>query len=427
MSAGHAAAEKLAIDGGTPVRREPILPGWPGGLLIGAEERAQVLEVLDSQSLYRHYGPRPRHKAAELETGFARAIGSRHALAVTSGTAALVVGLAALGIGPGDEVIVPTYTWVATINAVVALGAVPVFADIDESLTIDPAAVEAAITPATAAIVPVHMRGAAADMGRLTAIAERRGLVILEDAAQAVGGWFRGRRLGTFGKLGAFSLQYHKVITTGEGGMVVSDDTALFERAVRYHDQGSVRIEELDELIPEGSPLLIGLNFRMGELTAAVGVAQLAKMDWIIGQMQQHKRRALRGIAQVPGLTVRPLPDPEGDTGATLIFSTPTAEAAPRFAKALTAEGVPATVAWTSGQHVYHHFDQLIERRFLSRRHCSWECPRYTGRATLRKGQFPRSDEILKRAIHVNLHPLLSESDVDDIATAVQKVARAVL
>src|SRR5262249_24150575 len=249
------------------------------------------LEVLESQTLYRHYGPHPRHKAAELEQKFAATMGGRHALAVTSGTGALLVGLAALGIGPGDEAIVPTYTWVATINSAVTLGGVPVFVDIDESLTMDPRAVEAAITDATVAIVPVHMRGAAADIAPIVAVADRHGLPILEDAAQAVGGRYRGRRLGTFGKIGAFSLQYHKTITTGEGGMLVSDDTALFERAVRYHDQGSVRVEELDEMIPEGSPLIIGVNYRMSELTAAVGVAQLGKMDWSIGHMEAHHAR----------------------------------------------------------------------------------------------------------------------------------------
>ena len=417
---------KLALDGGTPVRREPLLPGWPGGLLIGAEEKAQVLEVLDSQSLYRHYGPRPRRKVAELEQKFAQAVGARHALGVTSGTGALIVGLAALGIGPGDEVIVPTYTWVATVNAVVTLGAVPVFVDIDESLTMDPRAVEAAITPSTAAIVPVHMRGAGAAMADILAVADRHGLAVLEDSAQAVGGRYRGRRLGTFGRIGCFSLQYHKTITTGEGGMVVTEDTTLFERAVRYHDQGSVRVEELDELIPDESPLIIGVNYRMSELTAAVGVGQLGKMDWIIGQMRAHKARAVRGIAGIPGLTVRPLPDPEGDTGATLIFSLPAPEAATHFARALSAENVHASVPWTSGQHVYSHFDQLIERRFLSKRHCSWECPQYQGKATLRKNQFPRSDEILRRAVHIDLHPLMAESDVDDIVTAVHKVAGAV-
>ena len=420
-------ASKLALDGGTPVRREPLLPGWPGGLLIGEEEKAQVLDVLESQSLYRHYGPRPRHKAAELEQAFAAAVGTRHALAVTSGTAALIVGLAALGVGPGDEVIVPTYTWVATVNAVVTLGAVPVFVDIDASLTMDTSAIEAAITPSTVALVPVHMRGAGADMAPIMDTAGRHGLAVLEDTAQAVGGRYRGRRLGTFGRIGAFSLQYHKVITTGEGGLLVSDDTSLFERAVRYHDQGSVRVEELDELIPEGSPLIIGVNYRMSELTAAVGVAQLRRMDWIIDRMRAHKARLVRAVADVRGVTVRPLPDPDGDTGATFVFYTETAEPATRFARALTAEGVPASVAWTSGQHVYHHFDQLIERRFLSRRRCAWECPQYQGKATLRKGQFPRSDALLKRAIHLDIHPLFSDRDVDDISVAVHKVADAVL
>jgi len=421
------ATARLAVDGGTPVRREPLLPGWPGGLLIGEEEKAQVLEVLESQSLYRHYGPRPRHKAAELEQGFAAAVGARHALAVTSGTAALIVGMAALGVGPGDEVIVPTYTWVATVNAVVSLGAVPVFVDVDESLTMDPGAIEAAITPSTVLVVPVHMRGAGADMSRIMEVADRHGLAVLEDSAQAVGGRHRGRRLGTFGRLGAFSLQYHKVITTGEGGMLVSDDTSLFERAVRYHDQGSVRVEELDELIPEGSPLIIGVNYRMSELTAAVGVAQLRRMDWIIERMRGHKARLARAVADVRGLRVRPLADPDGDTGATFIASTPTAEQATRVARALTAEGVPASVAWTSGQHVYHHFDQLIERRFLSRRRCAWECPHYQGKATLRKGQFPRSDDILKRAVHMDIHPLFSDRDVEDISLALHKVAGAIL
>src|SRR5262249_35098292 len=193
------AAGKLAVDGGTPVRQTPLLPGWPGGLLIGEAEKAQVLEVLESQSLYRHYGPRPLRKVAELEQGFARAMEVRHALAVTSGTGALIVGLAALGIGPGDEVIVPTYTWVATINAVVMLGAVPVFVDIDESLTMDPRAVEAAITPSTAAILPVHMRGAAADMAGIMAVAHPPGALVDVGGPPGVGGLLPGRAGGAVG------------------------------------------------------------------------------------------------------------------------------------------------------------------------------------------------------------------------------------
>lgn len=419
--------DRLAVHGGPPIRTTPLLPGYPGGLLIGDDEKAAVLEVLDSQSLFRHYGPRPLRKVAQFERAFAAAMGARHAVAVTSGTAALMTALAALGVGPGDEVIVPTYTWVATINAVVHVGAVPVFVDIDDSLTMDPTQVETAITPCTKVILPVHMRGAGAAMAPILDIAARHGLHVVEDTAQAVGGRYRGRRLGTLGTIGAYSLQYHKVITTGEGGMVVTDDPALWERAVRYHDQGSVRMEELDETIPVGNQLMIGINFRMSEITGAIGLVQLGRMDWIIARLRAHKAAILDGLRGLPGITLRRLPDPDGDTGATLMFFLPTAEEARAFSTALTAEGVRTTVAWDSGQHVYYHFDQIIERRMFAERHCAWECPYYKGRARLEKGMFPRTDDLLRRALHIDLHPLLTERDESDIVRATRKVARALL
>ena len=422
-----AIAERLAIDGGTPVRATPLLPGWPGGLLIGAEEKAAVLEVIESRSLFRHYGPRSLHRAVALERAFAEAMGAKHGLAVTSGTGALITSLAASGIGPGDEVAVPTYTWIATVSAVVILGAVPLFVDIDESLNMDPAALEAALTPHTRAVIPVHMRGGAADLQPMFEVARKRGLTVIEDAAQAVGGSYRGRRLGTFGQFGAYSLQYHKTITTGEGGMVVTDDPRLHERAVRFHDQGSARMEELDETSHGTSPLIIGINFRMAELTAAVGLAQLKKLDWIIGEMRRHQRRIKAEIRGISGITPRKLPDPDGETAATLIFFAPTPEQAERFARALIAENIPASVPWWSGQHVYNHFDQIIERRVLSTQKCSWECPRYQGSASLRKGQFPRTDSILKRAVHLDIHPLFTDRDTDDIIAGIRKVARVVL
>lgn len=419
--------ERLAVHGGSPVRTEPLLPGYPGGLLIGEEEKAAVMEVLESQSLFRHYGPRPLHKVTRFERVFAQTMGAHHAVAVTSGTAALMTALAALGIGPGDEVIVPTYTWVATINAVVVSGAVPVFVDVDETLTLDPTKVDAAVTPRTRAVLPVHMRGCGADMAPLLDAAARHHVSVLEDAAQAVGGRYRGRRLGTLGDIGAYSLQYHKVITTGEGGMVVTNDPALWERAVRYHDQGSMRMEELDETIPSGNPLMIGVNFRMNEITGALGLVQLGRMEWIIERMRAHKAAIIDGMAGVRGLTIRRIPDPEGDTGATLMFFVPSADMAKSFSAALAAEGVRNMVAWDSGQHVYYHFDQIIERRTFASRRCSWECPYYKGSARLEKGMFPQSDDLLRRAIHIDLHPLLTERDESDIVRATRKVATALL
>ena len=418
---------RLAVHGGTPVRTEPLLPGYPGGLLIGEEEKAAVLEVLDSQSLFRHYGPRPLHKVVQFEHAFAASVGARHAVGVTSGTAALMTALAALGVGPGDEVIVPAYTWVATINAVVTLGAVPVFVDVDDTLTMDPTKVDAAVTPCTKALLPVHMRGCGADMGPLLDAAARHRLHMVEDAAQAVGGRYRGRRLGTLGAIGAYSLQYHKVITTGEGGVVVTDDPVLWERAVRYHDQGSARMEELDETIPLGNPLMIGINFRMSEITGAIGLVQLRRMDGIIARMREHKRAIVDGLSGLRHLAVRRVPDPAGDTGATLIFFLPSADVTRQFSKALAAEGVRCTVAWDSGQHVYYHFDQIIERRMFAERHCAWECPYYTGKARLEKGMFPQTDDLLRRAIHIDIHPLFTERDDADIVRAIRKVAAALL
>jgi 8-amino-3,8-dideoxy-alpha-D-manno-octulosonate transaminase len=240
-----------------------------------------------------------------------------------------------------------------------------------------------------------------------------------------VGGRYRGTRLGTFGDLGAFSLQYHKVITTGEGGMVATNDAALYDRAVRYHDQGSARMQELDETLPGDNPLMIGLNFRMSEITGAIGLVQLGRMEGIIERMRAHKRAILDGLTGTTGLSPRSLPDPDGDTGATLMFFLPSAEQTRAFSTALNAEGIRNTVAWDSGQHVYYHFDQIIERRLFAERHCAWECPHYRGRARLEKGMFPRSDDLLKRAIHIDLHPLMTERDEADIVRAIRKISHA--
>jgi 8-amino-3,8-dideoxy-alpha-D-manno-octulosonate transaminase len=421
--------ERLALHGGTPVRTEPLLPGNPGVLLIGEDEKAAVMEVLDSQSLFRYYGPRLLHKVRQFEGAFAKAIGTRHALGVTSGTTALMTAIAALGLGPGDEVIVPTYTWVSTINAVVLAGAVPVFVDIDDTLTMDPTKVDAAITPRTKAIIPVHMRGAGADMNPLLEAAARSGLRILEDSSQAVGGRYRNRRLGTLGDIGTYSLQYNKVITTGEGGMVVTDDPELFDRAIRYHDEGRVREQGVS--VSGGprvnNPLMIGANFRMGEITGAIGLVQLGRMDWIIERMRMHKAAIIDGMAGLNGITFRRIPDMAGDTGATLIFSFPSEDIARKFSTALVAEGIANKIAWDSEQHVYNHCDQIIEQRMFAERHCSWGCPHYTGNARLEKGMFPQTDSILRRAVHLDIHPLFTERDDADIVRATRKVANALI
>ncbi|MDE0462680.1 MAG: aminotransferase class I/II-fold pyridoxal phosphate-dependent enzyme, partial [Caldilineaceae bacterium] len=288
-------SQKLAIHGGAPAKQSPDPPMYPGGMAIADEEEAQVLEVLRAKRLFRYYGPgEADSKATQLEQAFAEKKGSKYAVAVTSGTAALVCGLHGIGIGPGDEVIVPAYTWIASASAVVAAGGIPVIAEVDETLLMDPEDVQRKITPYTKAIMPVHMRGAPCRMDELMALANEHGLRVIEDVAQANGGSYMGQALGSFGDVGCFSLQFNKIITSGEGGMVVTDDELVWKRANMFHDViGALQLKfNVEEL-------LCGVNFRMPELLAAVALPQLARLDGLIDDMRHRKRMIKAGIAEV--------------------------------------------------------------------------------------------------------------------------------
>ncbi|MBN2553219.1 MAG: aminotransferase class I/II-fold pyridoxal phosphate-dependent enzyme, partial [Spirochaetales bacterium] len=227
----------LAINGGPKAKPTENLPMFPGGLEIGEEEKKQVMEVLDSQYLFRYYGPKEMpSKVKALEERYAAYLGVKHCLAVNACTSALITGLIAVGVEPGDEVLVPSYTFFASVAAVVAAKAVPIVCEVDASLTMDPGDAEKKISRRTKAILPVHMRGMPAKMDRIMEIARRHDLKVVEDVAQSNGGSFGGRKLGSFGDIGAFSLQYHKIITSGEGGVLATDDDLLYTRAQAYHD-----------------------------------------------------------------------------------------------------------------------------------------------------------------------------------------------
>ena len=233
----------------------------------------------------------------------------KHALATTSGSASLIVSLLALGIGPGDEVIVPAYTFVATYSSVIFTGAMPVLAEIDESLNLDPGGIEKRITSRTRAILPVHMLGNACDMEPILRIAKRHGLAVLEDACQALGGSYHGKRLGCIGEIGAFSLNVFKTITAGDGGSVVTDDEALYTRAFALHDQGHTPHRTGVQV---GERSILGMNFRMNELTGAVALAQLRKLDGILATLRGKKAKFKERITGIPGTHFRKLNDPDG-------------------------------------------------------------------------------------------------------------------
>jgi len=209
----------LAIDGGSPVRTVPLPGPYPGATIIGEEEKRAVNEVLERRSPFRYYGPDPAYAVNALEQKVASLIGIEHAVGVTSGTAALIVALRALGVGPGDEVIVPAATFYGCVNAAVACQAVPIFADLDDSVSISAESVERVITPRTRAVMVVHWRGAAADLQPLLDVGARHGVPILEDCAQSFGAEYGGRYVGSLGDINIFSFQMNKVISAGEGGM----------------------------------------------------------------------------------------------------------------------------------------------------------------------------------------------------------------
>ena len=383
---------------------------FPGGMEVGEEELEALRRVIESKNLFRYYGvgSGPGEVAA-FEREFAEFMGVRHALCVNAGSSALICALLGAGIGEGDEVIVPAYTWNATPNAVLACRAIPVLAEIDESLTLAPEDVERRITPRTRAIVPVHMRGAPAAMDALVAIAERHGLVLIEDVCQAAGASFRGKRLGTFGDAGAFSLQFNKIITTGEGGVLITEREDLYDLALDVHDcANSVRRGV-------GLPKFPGYNFRTSELTGAMARVQLARLEGLLERMRANHARLATHVEGLPGLSLRRPSDDDSDAGIALVAFAGDAERARDSVAALHAEGVLAIQIYdpeTPDLHVYPYWAPVLEAIDAAER-AAPDCPH-----TL---------DLLARAIHVDVSPLSDDQDVDEIAFAFEKVAKQVL
>jgi dTDP-4-amino-4,6-dideoxygalactose transaminase len=442
MSDDVAVHEQLAIQGGPKAKTTPNYPMYPGGLEIGEEEKREVLEVLDRKYLFRYYGPQEfPSKVRELEVAFGQKVGSEHALAVNSCTSALISALIAVGVGPGCEVIVPGYTFFASAAAVVGAKAIPVVAEVDATLTLDPDDLERKITPYTKAVIPVHMRGVPCDMDRIMEIARRRNIAVVEDVAQAVGGTYQGKYLGTFGDCGAFSFQYHKIITAGEGGMVVTNDWLLYQRAMGYHDTAACwRPERFGEERFEGE-LFCGVNYRMSELTGAVLLAQLRKLDWLLADTRRNQRRILDGIRDVPGITPRPVNDPDGDIGICIIFYLDDADKVPGFTAALRAEGVAATGRSRIGAsdtttkqnmpdwHVYDSWDHIINQGTPTDDGCPFKCPLYKGDAPAHysKDMCPNTLAYLNSSVHLDIPARMTEEDCAMVVKAIRKVAAALL
>lgn len=374
------------------------MPG-PGFDLIDEQEINQVLEVLRGGWIYR-YGQEdnPNFKAQvwTFEKAMAELAGVRYAVAVNSGSTALWIALLGLEMGPGDEVIVPGFTFIASISAIAYAGAVPVLAEIDRSFNLDPADVEQKITSRTRAIMAVHLMGSPARMDELKSVADRHGLLLIEDCAQAFGARYKGRPVGSIGNVGAFSFNYAKVITAGEGGVIVTDSEPLYKRCFALHDQGHAPLRKGREV---GQRPFLGLDFRMTELQGAVLLAQLRKLGFIRERLRTHRDLFLSHLRDLPGLEFRDLPDPDGDAATVLTVLFPTAEIAHTVARKLNAK-----LLSQSGWHVYSNMEPLLEKRMPVERAGPFHSL-YTDTDAVNyyPGMLPRTDALLSRAMNIGI------------------------
>ncbi|MCP3952069.1 MAG: DegT/DnrJ/EryC1/StrS family aminotransferase [Desulfobacterales bacterium] len=382
----------------------------PGFEIFGDEERREVMDVLDTGVLMRYGFDQARQghwKARTFEGELAKKLGTRYCHLCSSGTAALSTALAACGIGAGDEVIVPPFTFVATIEAVLTAGAIPIFANIDETLCLSPKAVAETVTTRTRAVIPVHMCGAMARIDQIEALCREQGLILVEDACQAVGGSYQGQSLGTFGKAGCFSFDPVKTITCGEGGAIITADEAVYRAADAYADHGHDHVGNDRGL--EGHAI-VGLNFRISELNAAVGLAQLRKLDFMLEKQRAAKAEIVAMLTGFPAVTLREIPDPEGDTATFLSFLMPDEERARQTAKDLAAAGVDGCFYWYDNYwHYIRQWPHIRQLKSAARLpiHLQENIPDYDA-LDLRQ-----SDAIMGRTISMQIKLSWSEAELE--------------
>ena len=424
---------KLAIDGGPRAKTTPNLPMYPGGYEIGEDEQREVRDALEKKYIFRYYMPAGMtSKVEQFERLMADMVGVKYALGTNSCTSALISSLIACGVGPGHEVIVPAFTYWSSASAALYARAVPIVAEIDDSLTIDPADVERKITARTRAIMPVHMRGSPCDMDRIMAIARKHKLVVIEDNAQACGGSYKGRLLGSFGECGCFSFQYYKIITTGEGGMMTTDDERIYLLAQSVHD--SAACWRPDRFAPARFPgeLFYGYDFRMSELEGALGLAQFRRLAGLLERMRSRKARICAGLEDLTarGIVPRRQNDPAGDAAICIMFMVPSAERCEKFVKALATEGVDASHSYHKqvyDWHVAHHWQHMIQQVTPTPEGYPYRDPARNAPPPDYRDLCPRSADLLSRTVHINVPPQLTDADCDMIAAAVRKVADAYL
>jgi len=396
----------------------------PGMELFGDEERKEVNDVLNTTCLFRYNHDELRQgmwKARELEAEVAKFTGAKYAHAVSSGSTAVAAALAAAGIGHGDEVIVPPFTYIATIEAVLFAGGLPVFAEIDETLCLSAEGIQAAVTDKTRAVLLVHMCGAAADMDGILAVCEAHNLVLVEDAGQALGAFYKGKSVGLFGITGAYSFDFFKITTAGEGGVFVTNNQEVYRKADNFSDHGHSHIGANRGM--ETHPYL-GFNYRISELHAAVGLAQMRKIRQIRDNKRKNKALIKDMLSKVKGVTFRHMTDAEGDSGTFLNFFLPTIELAQKAVSNFAEAGIGGMNYWYT--NMYHfinqwdHIKSLTSTAPLAIHHLG--APQ-----DYQNLELPKSQEVVGRLISLGVRATWTEEETTKLGADMIKALREVL
>ncbi len=398
----------------------------PGFEFWGDEERKEVNDVLETGILMRYGFDGARKgvwKAKELEQQICKTFGSKYAQLTSSGTSALTTAMAALGIGAGDEVIMPTFTFVASFEAVISVGAIPVLVDIDETLTLNPEAVKAAITPQTKCIMPVHMCGSMANLDALKAICKQHNLILLEDACQSIGASYKGKMVGTIGDAGTFSFDFVKTITCGEGGVVMTNNEDVYVKCDGYTDHGHDHKGGADR----GADLhpFVGYNYRISELHAAVGLAQIRKLDQFLSIQKKNHTRLKQILKQVPEISFRSIPDPEGDSCTFLSWFLPTEEITKAVVEEMKSQGVlGGNFYWYNNNwHYIGKWDHLKNGDFLNRQNAA-VIEKVRSYATQ---SFPASDAVMSRCISTSISLTWTDEQIKEKGEKIVAVIKKVL
>jgi 8-amino-3,8-dideoxy-alpha-D-manno-octulosonate transaminase len=400
----------------------------PGYEWIGEAEKEQINEVLETGIFFRYEFKGERkgvYKVREFEEKLAQYTGAVYAHAVTSGSAALKVALASLGVGPGDEVITQGFTFIATFEAIIEAGAVPVPAEIDDTLNMDPDDFEKKITPKTKVVIPVHMLGSPARIQQIIEIARKHDIKVIEDNAQAIGAAVGGKKLGTWGDMGTFSFDFYKTITTGEGGMVITNDKELYVRASEYADHGHDHNPEVGRAL-DGRNFL-GFNYRMNELQGAVGVAQLGKLDDMIERQRQNSALIREALESIDGVTMRVIPENGKDSCTHICFFLPDDEKAVAFHRNYTEKGLPAVYFKNNFWHFLPNWEHVIARKTIWPGPYPFAGPPYGGDFQYSADMIPKSTAIVEKLVVLPVFLQMDEETVRRTAVELQATAEEVL